>query len=156
MPGMAVTIAIRIVQILVGAALMEVTFFGTAYRASDERGGTNALTVLFIIASAAGAIFLGWYWCALWLVPFAIRLAVFRGKTDKYAPEPDEIKPDYGKFADFRGKSSAPLPRDAKLEELVKAGKNAEAREHAREMMAVARSVGDRAREEEYARWLAG
>ena len=145
---------IFVAQVLFGAGLMEVTFFGTSFRPGDDTGRLGFVSFLNLIASIAGAMFLGWWWCAIWAVPFAIRLLVFRGGAHAYEKEPIVPDENYGQFAGFAHTEATPLPEDERLRELVAAGKRQEAKTYAREMMEVARSVGNHARADEYARWL--
>ena len=81
-----------------------------------------------------------------------------RGKTEVYDNEPGKLDINFGNFQELAEKrmADAPLPDDATLRELVERGKLDEARAHAREMMQVARSVGDTARDRAYRDWLAG
>ncbi|MCD6119003.1 hypothetical protein J7K50_04095 [bacterium] len=79
-----------------------------------------------------------------------------RGRPHEYDEAPEEPDVNYGEFGSLaeKMKGSIPVPDDARLKELLDDGKHTEAREHALEMMEVARSLDDTKRAETYRRWL--
>ena len=154
--GILFAVVILAAQTLVGAGLMGATFQGPGYQAGEESGRFGAATILIIVLSAAGAYIIGWWWCGIWLGAFLLRLAINRGKTHAYGREPDEPEINYGGFSEIAERMPAPVPKDIKLKELLDAGKSAEARAHAREMMEVALSLGNDIRAKEYSDWLRG
>jgi len=79
-----------------------------------------------------------------------------RGRPHEYDNAPEEPDVNYGQFGSLaeKMKESIPVPDDARLRELLDDGKYTEAREQAREMMEVARSLNDMKRAETYRRWL--
>lgn len=157
---MIFTVIFFIAAGLIGAGLIEATLYGAAYRYHEQWGTSSSMgfTLIFFILSLAGYIYFWWYWHLFWFALFLIRLAVLRGKSHRYEEEPKEPIMNYGQFKelDSRADNRFKMPDDSHLRELVAEGKMDEARGHAREMMKVARSVGDENRASEYWRWLGG
>jgi len=146
------------VQVLLSAGLMGATFCGSGYRLSEDSAFGVLGGFVSLLLCATGVFFFGWYWCLFWLLAYSLRLLLMRGRSVVYAPEPEKPDIDYGHFGDIAKRVSnrkkAEVPDDETLRDLLRRDKTEEARNHAREMMEVARSLGDEKRAAEYARWL--
>ena len=145
---------------LIGAGAMEAAISGGAFSRADvdHTGYISPRSFMFMLISAAAYVVIGWWWIAFWAAILGIRMLFFRGRAHVYGEEPDEIRPDYGRFTEIAEKrrGRAPVPEDARLKELIRDGKADEARAHARDMMKAALDFGDPVRAAEYERWLDG
>jgi hypothetical protein len=148
-----------LVAALLNAGIVEAIISGGRYHAGDEHSFSTIgiRTAVVFCLSLAGFYFFGWIPTLVLVGVFVIRILLSRGKTERYVDEPDRLDINYGEFQELAEKrmANAPTPDDATLRELVERGKIDEARSHAREMMQVARSVGDAKRERAYRDWLA-